>query len=469
LKNKNMKFFVPPKLLVDRKNHLYLLYDYQNHNWIVLNEDGKKIFDYLKDGYTPAAISKIFSSRLNTEPSDIEKKILQFIDYLVETRFAFLEKDQYVPRPQVAMEKRNSPQQCSVVFEKCNLKCIYCYNNVTRENYQKKYREMTTDEFKMALGQLLDFGIHRFMFSGGEPTLRTDLLKLADFVKMKSKDSRIALVTNGTKINDQIAPKLVKRFDLIWVSLDSYKEEEHDALRGEGSYAKTVRGIEAIIKAGASNVLVNSMVSDYNYKSMEKTRDFVLNKLGAHNFRMSEYQPFKNIGAGEGQLHLKSPPTSFSIDNEEELITQTDIEKITPGAVRNVVKEYLPRIHCGVAHGEISLHSNGNIFPCQNFTDDSFICGNILEENIEKIYSNSPIMKRMREATVYKIEACRNCEVKYVCHGSCRASAYEIHGNTLAHFGEECTILKRRDIDSLWKMPVIPFNQVKEIKKNEII
>ncbi len=444
---------------------MYLLYDYQNHNWIFLNEDGKNIFDSIKEGMNAERIVELISQKYSNQSSqEIANKVKQFIKYLIEMEFVFL--NEYIPKPPPALKERKGPNGCSIVFEKCNLNCIYCYNKVTRTKYQKKYRDMTTGEFKMALDQLIDLGVQQMLFSGGEPTLRKDINELARFVKNKNSDVFLALITNGTRINKENAKEFSEIFDLIWVSLDSHKKEEHEALRGKGTYDKTVSAIKLFLEAGARNLLVNSMVSDFNYKSMSGTRAFVLDELGAHQFRMSEYQPFKNIGDSESDLKLNPPPDSFKF-GDKGLMTQADIDNIGLDELEKQSMYLMPRIHCGVAHGEISLHSSGDVYPCQNFTDEIFKCGNVLTETIDKIYNESPIMKKLRDATIYCIEPCNECEVKYICHGSCRASAYEIYGSLLAHCSGDCAVHKKRAIERLWRMPAVPFKKAEEIRKNK--
>ena len=136
-KDRNM--VVPPKYIVDRRGQMYLLYDYQNHNWIFLNEDGKNIFDSIEKGMNAQGIvSDISKKYINQDSQEIANKVKQFIKYLLEMEFVFL--NEYTPKPPPNLSERKGPNGCSIVFEECNLNCVYCYNKVTRTKYQNKYK-----------------------------------------------------------------------------------------------------------------------------------------------------------------------------------------------------------------------------------------------------------------------------------------------------------------------------------------
>src|SRR5262249_49899724 len=58
---------------------------------------------------------------------------------------------------------------------RCPLQCPYCSNPVELE---RASAELTTDEWKGVMDQLAGLGVLQFHFSGGEPTVRKDLVEL---------------------------------------------------------------------------------------------------------------------------------------------------------------------------------------------------------------------------------------------------------------------------------------------------
>src|SRR5512140_1840594 len=62
--------------------------------------------------------------------------------------------------------------------QKCNLKCVHCYAQSEDRDYAG---EMTTEEAKTMIDDLAAWGAPVLLFSGGEPTLRKDLVELRQY------------------------------------------------------------------------------------------------------------------------------------------------------------------------------------------------------------------------------------------------------------------------------------------------
>jgi len=134
--------------------------------------------------------------------------------------------------------------------QRCNLKCVHCYAQSEDRDYSN---EMTTEEAKVMIDDLAEFGAPVLLFSGGEPTLRRDLLELMKYAR--SKDMRAVISTNGTQITKEKAAQYAEvGLSYVGVSLDGGRET-HDKFRGiAGSFDKAIQGIrnskEAGIKVG---------------------------------------------------------------------------------------------------------------------------------------------------------------------------------------------------------------------------
>ena len=78
-----------------------------------------------------------------------------------------------------------------------------------------------------------------------------------------------------------------------------------------------------------------------------------------------------------------------------------------------------------------------------------FICGNIRETNLTKIYTNSSILRMFKELTVEDIEVCNKCDLKYLCAGGCRATAYKLYNDIKAYNERFCKMYRMATIDIL--------------------
>jgi MoaA/NifB/PqqE/SkfB family radical SAM enzyme len=153
------------------------------------------------------------------------------------------------------------------VTDACNLACAHCFKgDPCREELPlAHYRRIAGD-----VGRLLWLDI-----AGGEPFLRADLpdiiaLFRADVVQIPTNGVRTDLVVDGIR---RIRAASRSRIALS-VSIDGF-EEEHDRLRGSGSWAQAWRTFDAVRSLGVP-VKINTVLSNRNVDTlvafMEHTR-----------------------------------------------------------------------------------------------------------------------------------------------------------------------------------------------------
>ena len=79
---------------------------------------------------------------------------------------------------------------------------------------------------------------------------------------------------------------------------------------------------------------------------------------------------------------------------------------------------------CAIGDGEFSISATGDVYPCQLIHTDEFYAGNVHEQNIKEIYYKSKAINDCAHLDVDTIKGCKDCPIKYICGGSCRARAY---------------------------------------------
>ena len=85
----------------------------------------------------------------------------------------------------------------------------------------------------------------------------------------------------------------------------------------------------------------------------------------------------------------------------------------------------------------LAIDPNGNVYPCQLLHFHQFCAGNIKENSLKSIYEKSEVLQYFKKLTVLEIDGCRDCEIRYICGGACRARAfYEM--NRLDVSGDFC-------------------------------
>lgn len=137
------------------------------------------------------------------------------------------------------------PTPLDIAFEithRCNLDCTYC------DRHAPAQRELKTEEIIHILSEFHKLGSKSISLDGGEPLIRRDFPEIADHIRKLGMEFN--LNSNGVLIPEKL--DWIKGLNKVKISLDGGKPEHHEAMRGKGSFAKVVRGIEAAKSAGIS-------------------------------------------------------------------------------------------------------------------------------------------------------------------------------------------------------------------------
>ncbi|MEM3556116.1 MAG: radical SAM protein [Candidatus Micrarchaeia archaeon] len=172
---------------------------------------------------------------------------------------------------------------------KCNQNCVFCTVALDNE------RELSNEEVKRKIEFLSKAGADMITFTGGEPTLRKDLVELIKFAKQK-KFKRIELQTNGVLLSDKkLARGVINAgVDDVLVSLHSHKKEVSEKLtNAPGSFKKTIQGIKNLIDAGG-RVCISHVINSLNYKELTEFVKFMRKKFPTLSFYFGFVRPNGN-------------------------------------------------------------------------------------------------------------------------------------------------------------------------------
>lgn len=125
----------------------------------------------------------------------------------------------------------------------CNLNCSYC---VAESSPRTPRREIGLNVVKKLVDEAYPLGFEHVYFTGGEPLLLNELWEMLAY---SSQRLPTTLLTNAMLLRGKRLEGLCSiRSDnlIIQVSLDGARAEQHDPFRGDGSWAKTVEGIDTL-------------------------------------------------------------------------------------------------------------------------------------------------------------------------------------------------------------------------------
>jgi MoaA/NifB/PqqE/SkfB family radical SAM enzyme len=142
------------------------------------------------------------------------------------------------------------------VTRACNLRCVHCFNN----SGSKLRNELTQEKRLAVINDLAKTGVHEIRFTGGEPMALNgieELLSCATSLRL-----RISMGTNAVLATTGKVAGLARFLHMAVVSIDGTKEQ-HDLIRGKGTFKKTMEGMENFLSQGVK-VRVNTVIMQSN-------------------------------------------------------------------------------------------------------------------------------------------------------------------------------------------------------------
>ncbi len=146
------------------------------------------------------------------------------------------------------------------VIDNCNLRCVYCMP-LDGLRFLPKDELLTPAEIELVVRAAVSVGFRKFRLTGGEPTLRADLLEIVERLAAVPGLGDLALTTNGLLLPRLAMPLKEAGLKRINVHLDSLNPATVERQMRWGSFERVWEGIMAAEAAGLVPIKLNSVVA----------------------------------------------------------------------------------------------------------------------------------------------------------------------------------------------------------------
>ncbi len=143
--------------------------------------------------------------------------------------------------------------------DRCNLRCIYCMP-AEGMTFLPQGEHLTNEELLLVVRAAAQAGFRKLRLTGGEPTLRRDLVGLIGAMKATPGIEQIAMTTNALRLNKLAAPLARAGLDRVNISIDSLDEDRFASMTRGGRIAQIWEGIRAAEEAGMRPIKLNAVV-----------------------------------------------------------------------------------------------------------------------------------------------------------------------------------------------------------------
>lgn len=295
---------------------------------------------------------------------------------------------------------------------KCNLRCRHCITNATPDWEEVLSYELVTQ----TLADMKELGVIEVGFSGGEVTLRKDLIDILQAAR--ALEIPCSIFINGTTLKEKELNRITELVSGVALSIDGPREY-HDWWRGvSGAYDKTLRTIQALCAAGHSVGLqftVSRQSRQYVPWVVQLGAELGVSKvslapLGHHGRAMSlnkdcflslddYFELYQEVVRLNGQ-YMGEPEVTFKSVKARKLLLEHPC-------------------HAYMCHGEgchqgssgeprnIAILEDGWVIPVFPYLDRSYAVGNICQARLPEMlvdYMNGPGYPRLLDlcARVYE-------------------------------------------------------------------
>jgi len=165
----------------------------------------------------------------------------------------------------------------------CNNYCKHCV-----QSYKRNVVDKSTERLKKEIIDGYKDGCRAIVFTGGEPTIRKDIIELIRFAKDVGYE-RIQVQSNGRmlkykKFVDALVEAGMNEFS---PAVNGHIPEVHDFLASvNGAWEQTVQAIKNVREYGDVVILTNTVVTKPNYRWLKEIAELLVD-LGVDQYQLA--------------------------------------------------------------------------------------------------------------------------------------------------------------------------------------
>lgn len=164
---------------------------------------------------------------------------------------------------------------CLELSDNCKVGCPYCL-------LEEKRQEISKEQMLNIIQALDAYGVVRYTIGGGEPLDISYVYEIGKFIK--SLHHEVLLRTSGC--NYMNIEKIKESFDLVDISIDSYKKETMKICKPQVDSDIVYKNIKEICRKNI-NCRCNVLITKYNYDDVIPTIEWFAEN-GVRNIRIQK-------------------------------------------------------------------------------------------------------------------------------------------------------------------------------------
>ena len=327
----------------------------------------------------------------------------------------------------------------------CDHACAHCGSRAGKA----RERELNLEEALRVVDQLADAGTREVVLIGGEAYLWEGMLEVVR--ALVRRGVRPLMTTGGKGLSPGLCRELAEAgMYSVSVSIDGLEASHNTIRRNKRSFQAGVRALTNLREAGL-RTSVNTNINRINMGDLEAL-----------------YERLLGLGVRAWQVQITAP-LGRAADRPEMVLQPWDLLEVMPrvialkergfedgllvmpgnnlgyfGPDEATLRSQRPdhRDHwvgCQAGRYVMGIESDGAVKGCPSLQTDSYVGGNLLEQDLQSIWDGGAELAFTRDRTVEDLWGfCRTCPFAEVCMGGCSFTAHALFGrpgnNPYCHF-----------------------------------
>ena len=293
----------------------------------------------------------------------------------------------------------------------CNLNCKHCYLNAGNE----KQDEMSSKELCRVVSEFGDMGGLGVDLSGEEALLKEGIEDVVETAR--EKKLRTVVLSNAVDLDPIQLRRIAPYVDGIAVGLDGLYDS-NDAIRGKGSFKRTVVGLERIAEAGIE-LSLTTLITPESIPQLAQFPEFI-SRYGGRSWSLVMPMPSGRFAGKEDNINeairlweeakRKGILKEIHAQSRKSNVTVIIDHILVPSAKRRVEETARDFVYEAYNKGRacwdntLTIMPNGDVKCCLFF--DGQVYENIRNKALKEVYKSSRRESALAEFKKYPVDKC---------------------------------------------------------------
>jgi cyclic pyranopterin phosphate synthase len=136
------------------------------------------------------------------------------------------------------------------VTDRCDFACVYCMPPGGEEDHAERPELLSFEEIARLCRVLSGLGVNRIRFTGGEPLVRRDVVRLVELVQRSTGGAKLVMTSNGSRLAELARPLRDAGLSGVNISVDTLDAQRFQQITRGGELKRVLAGVHAARDAG---------------------------------------------------------------------------------------------------------------------------------------------------------------------------------------------------------------------------